>query len=167
MQSSVPDSETSNRSSKIERFLLAVLSSRFEAITREMVNTVMKASRSGVIKNSRDMSCGLLTFDHRLLCVEDCIPVHVSALDLTTKPITEFSHPDDVSCIADPRPERPPLWYRGACSKILASAGAARDIRSRAAAAEQLVEEDRCDEQEPHNQDLVIAADAGNVQRVS
>jgi hypothetical protein len=128
--------KTSNRSSKIEPFLLAVLSSRLEAITP-------------------------------LLCVEDCIPVHVSALDLTTKPITEFSHPDDVSCIADPRHERPPLWYRGACSKILASAGAARDIRSRAPAAEQLVEEDRCDEQEPHNQDLVIAADAGNVQRVS
>ena len=90
MRSSVPDSKTSKRSSKIEPFLLSVLSSRFEAITREMVNTVMKASRSGVIKNSRDMSCGLLTFDHRLLCVEDCIPVHVSALDLTTKPISEF-----------------------------------------------------------------------------
>ena len=51
---------------------------------------IMKASRSAVIKNSRDMSCGLLTYDHRLLCVEDVVPVHVIALELTTMPITEF-----------------------------------------------------------------------------
>ena len=36
------------------------------------------------------MSCGLLTYDHRLLCVEDVVPVHVIALELTTMPITEF-----------------------------------------------------------------------------
>ena len=75
---------------RIEPFLLSVLSHRLEAISREMVNTVMKASRSAVIKNSRDMSCGLLTYDHRLLCVEDVVPVHVIALELTTMPITEF-----------------------------------------------------------------------------
>ena len=75
---------------RIEPFLLSVLSHRLEAIGREMVNTVMKASRSAVIKNSRDMSCGLLTYDHRLLCVEDVVPVHVIALELTTMPITEF-----------------------------------------------------------------------------
>ncbi|MSP83304.1 MAG: hydantoinase B/oxoprolinase family protein [Alphaproteobacteria bacterium] len=75
---------------KFEPFLLAVLSHRMEAINREMVNTVMKASRSAVIKNSRDMSCGLLTYDHRLLCVEDVVPVHVTALELTTKPISGF-----------------------------------------------------------------------------
>ena len=41
--------------------LLAVLSSRIESIIREMTNTVMKASRSSVIKNARDMSCGELS----------------------------------------------------------------------------------------------------------
>ena len=35
---------------RIEPFLLSVLSHRLEAIGREMVNTVMKASRSAVIK---------------------------------------------------------------------------------------------------------------------
>jgi N-methylhydantoinase B len=50
----------------------------------------MKASRSAVIKNARDMSCGLLTYDHRLVSVEEGIPIHITALDLTTKPITEF-----------------------------------------------------------------------------
>ena len=73
-----------------DTLLMSVLSSRFEAIIRDMTNTVMKASRSAVIKNARDMSCGLLTFDHRLVCVEEAMPIHVSALELTTKPITEF-----------------------------------------------------------------------------
>jgi N-methylhydantoinase B len=74
--------------------LLAVLSSRFESIIREMTNTVMKASRSSVIKNARDMSCGILTYDHRLVSVEEALPIHVNALELTTKPITELF--DDV-----------------------------------------------------------------------
>ena len=80
---------------KIEPFLMTVLSSRLGATIREMANTITKVSRSAVIKNSRDFSCGLLTFDHRLLCVEDGLPVHLSALDLTTRPITELF--DDVA----------------------------------------------------------------------
>ena len=76
--------------SRIDPFLMSVLSSRFEAIIREMRNTVMKASRSAVIKNARDMSCGLLSYDHRHVCVEEGIPIHISSLDLTTRPITEF-----------------------------------------------------------------------------
>ncbi|MFC3229838.1 hydantoinase B/oxoprolinase family protein [Marinibaculum pumilum] len=74
--------------------LMAVLSSRFEAIIREMVNTVMKSSRSTTITNARDFSCGLLTYDHRLVCVEEAMPIHVTALELTTAPITRLF--DDV-----------------------------------------------------------------------
>ncbi|MDE0051133.1 MAG: hydantoinase B/oxoprolinase family protein, partial [Rhodospirillales bacterium] len=81
----------------VERFdplLMAVLSRRLEAIIREMSNTVMRASRSAVITNARDMSCGILTYDHRLICVEEAMPIHVSALELTTRPITALF--DDV-----------------------------------------------------------------------
>lgn len=74
----------------IEPFMLSVLSSRLSSIVREMNATLMKSSRSSVIKNSRDFSCGLLTYDHRLLSVEDCIPIHIAALNLSTEPITEF-----------------------------------------------------------------------------
>jgi N-methylhydantoinase B len=70
--------------------LLAVLSNRFESIIREMTNTVMKASRSSVIKNARDMSCGILTYDHRLVSVEEALPIHVTALELTTQPINRL-----------------------------------------------------------------------------
>jgi len=70
--------------------LLPVLSARLSAIVREMNATLMRTSRSSVIKNSKDFSCGLLTWDHRLLSVEDCIPIHIAALEHATKPITEF-----------------------------------------------------------------------------
>src|SRR5215471_6327101 len=70
--------------------LLSVISSRIESIIREMTNTVMKASRSSVIKNARDMSCGILTYDNRLVCVEEALPIHVTALELTTRPIVEL-----------------------------------------------------------------------------
>ena len=70
--------------------LLAVLSSRFGAILREMSNGVLRASKSGVIKIARDMSCAILTYDHRLVCIEECIPVHAAAIDLTTRPLTEL-----------------------------------------------------------------------------
>ena len=83
-----------NEAADFDPILLAVLSRRLEAIIREMSNTVMRASRSAVITNARDMSCGILTYDHRLICVEEAMPIHVSALDLTTGPITELF--DDV-----------------------------------------------------------------------
>jgi N-methylhydantoinase B len=70
--------------------LLAVLSSRIKSIILEMTNTVMKASRSSIIKNARDMSCGILTYDNRLVSVEEALPIHVTALELTTKPIVEL-----------------------------------------------------------------------------
>ena len=82
--------ETTTAGQRIDPFLMSVLASRFEAIIREMTNTVMKASRSAVIKNARDMSCGLLTYDHRLVSVEEGIPIHITALDLTTRPITDL-----------------------------------------------------------------------------
>ena len=79
------------RSAKgFDPILLAVLSNRFESIIREMTNTVMKASRSSVIKNARDMSCGILTYDHRLVSVEEALPIHVTALELITQPITRL-----------------------------------------------------------------------------
>ncbi len=80
---------------RIDPFLVAVLSSRFEAIMREMTNTILKASRSAIIKNGRDFSVGLLTFDHRLISVEDGLPIHITALELSTSNVTKSF--DDIS----------------------------------------------------------------------
>src|SRR5689334_9549464 len=85
-----PARTSARKAADFDPVLLAVLSNRFESIIREMTNTVMKASRSSVIKNARDMSCGLLTYDHRLVSVEEALPIHVTGLELTTQPITKL-----------------------------------------------------------------------------
>ncbi|EHK76543.1 5-oxoprolinase [Sinorhizobium meliloti CCNWSX0020] len=82
------EAEQMNR--RVDPFLMSVLKSRFEAIVREMTLVVMRASRSAVIKNARDFSCAILTYDHRLVSVEDALPIHVMSMDLATRPITEF-----------------------------------------------------------------------------
>ena len=79
----------------IDPMLLSVLSNRFEAIMREMTNTVIKASRSAIIKNGRDFSVGILTFDNRLISVEEGLPIHISALELTTTNIVKLF--DDIT----------------------------------------------------------------------
>ena len=52
---------------RIDAFMMSVLKSRFEAIVREMTLVVMRASRSAVIKNARDFSCAILTYEHELV----------------------------------------------------------------------------------------------------
>ncbi|MFB2551851.1 hydantoinase B/oxoprolinase family protein [Ensifer soli] len=80
---------------RVDPFLMSVLKSRFEAIVREMTLVVMRASRSAVIKNARDFSCAILTYDHRLVSVEDALPIHVMSMDLATRPISELF--DDIA----------------------------------------------------------------------
>ena len=80
---------------RVDPFLMSVLKSRFEAIVREMTLVVMRASRSAVIKNARDFSCAILTYDHKLVSVEDALPIHVMSMDMATRPLTELF--DDVS----------------------------------------------------------------------
>ncbi|PSJ62642.1 hydantoinase B/oxoprolinase family protein [Kumtagia ephedrae] len=80
---------------RVDPFLMSVLKSRFEAIVREMTLVVMRASRSAVIKNARDFSCAILTFDHKLVSVEDALPIHVMSMDMATRPLTELF--DDIA----------------------------------------------------------------------
>lgn len=80
---------------RIDPFLMSVLKSRFEAIVREMTLVVMRASRSAVIKNARDFSCAILTYDHQLVSVEDALPIHVMSMDMATRPLTELF--DDIA----------------------------------------------------------------------
>lgn len=84
------NADSAGRPPEIEPFLLSVLSARLSATVREMNSTLVRTSRSSLIKNARDFSCGLLTYDHRLLTVEDCIPIHIAGLNLATEPITGF-----------------------------------------------------------------------------
>ena len=80
---------------RVDPFLMSVLKSRFEAIVREMTLVVMRASRSAVIKNARDFSCAILTYGHRLVSVEDALPIHVMSMDMATRPLTDLF--DDIA----------------------------------------------------------------------
>ena len=76
---------------RVDPFLMSVLKSLFEAIVREMTLVVMKASRSAVIKNAKDRSCAILTYDHRLVSTEEALPNYAPSMDKATRPITELS----------------------------------------------------------------------------
>ncbi|MGO9773615.1 MAG: hydantoinase B/oxoprolinase family protein [Roseiarcus sp.] len=80
---------------RVDAFLMSVLKSRFEAIVREMTLVVMRASRSAVIKSARDFSCAILTYDHKLVSVEEALPIHVMSMDKATRPTTELF--DDIA----------------------------------------------------------------------
>ncbi|SNB73859.1 N-methylhydantoinase B [Arboricoccus pini] len=90
-----PALESASDTRRVDPFLMAVLKSRFEAIVREMSLVVLKASRSAVIKNGRDFSCAILTYDCRLVSTEDALPIHVTSMDLAIRPILEFF--DDIA----------------------------------------------------------------------
>jgi N-methylhydantoinase B len=89
MHTTAPPASTT-RVTRVDPMLMAVLKSRFEAIVREMTLVVMRASRSAVIKNGRDFSCAILTYDHRIMSTENALPIHVASMNLVTTPITEL-----------------------------------------------------------------------------
>jgi len=76
--------------SNIDPFLMSVLSSRFQSITREMTNTLLKSGRSGVLNTARDFTCAVATADNRLIHSEEGLPVHVIGIENTSKPMTEL-----------------------------------------------------------------------------
>lgn len=72
---------------------LALLSNRFEGIARKMANTLLRASRSGVINMAGDFSCCIVTRGDELLAAADSLPIHVlSGPDLMARAMRGF-HP--------------------------------------------------------------------------
>jgi N-methylhydantoinase B len=71
----------------------AVLANRFEAIVREMMNTLFRAGRSAVLNMARDFSCCVVTADDQLLAAAEGLQVHVLGAGLQTASMREL-HPD-------------------------------------------------------------------------
>ena len=78
---------------RLDPITVAVLANRFDAIVREMSNTLLRAARSAVIASARDFSCTIATADDRLLSTAESIPVHVLGSDLQTRSMRDL-HPD-------------------------------------------------------------------------
>lgn len=89
-------SDTQTKSQSAEDFdpiLAAVLANRFEAIVREMMNTLFRAGRSSVLNMARDFSCCVVTADDQLLAAAEGLQVHVLGAGFQTASMREL-HPD-------------------------------------------------------------------------
>ncbi|MCZ6838124.1 MAG: hydantoinase B/oxoprolinase family protein, partial [Alphaproteobacteria bacterium] len=84
----------SEKAAGMDGVKLALLSNRFEGISRKMGNTLMRTGRSGVLNIARDFSCCILTSDHELTAVAESLPIHVlSGPDIMAASMQEF-HPE-------------------------------------------------------------------------
>jgi N-methylhydantoinase B len=88
-------SSTSAQAQKgeIDPIMLAVISNRFEAIVREMTNTLFRTGRSSVLNMARDFSCSIVTADNELLAAAEGLQVHVLGAGLQTASMGEL-HPN-------------------------------------------------------------------------
>jgi N-methylhydantoinase B len=72
---------------------LAVITSRFRGIVRQMANTLFRTSRSGVLNIAHDFSCTILTRDSEFLVMADSLPIHIMrGPDIMARWMKEF-HP--------------------------------------------------------------------------
>ena len=73
---------------------LALLSNRFEGISRAMMNTLLRTARSAILNTARDFSCCILTGGDEMLAMAESLPIHVmSGPDLIARYLKEM-HPE-------------------------------------------------------------------------
>jgi N-methylhydantoinase B len=89
----VSESRTAAADAGLDRVLVAVLANRFEAIVREMTNTLFRTGRSAVLNMARDFSCSIVAADDQLLAAAEGLQVHVLGAGLQTASMREL-HPD-------------------------------------------------------------------------
>jgi N-methylhydantoinase B len=70
--------------------LAAVLVKRFETITRQMTNTLLRSGRSGVLNNGRDFSCAIVTADNRPIVAAEGLPIHVIGIEMIGQAMVEL-----------------------------------------------------------------------------
>jgi N-methylhydantoinase B len=78
---------------QLDPTLMAVLAHRFEAIVREMTNTLFRTGRSSILNMARDFSCAIITADDQLFAAAEGLQVHVLGAGLQTSSMREL-HPD-------------------------------------------------------------------------
>jgi len=78
---------------ELDPTLMAVLAHRFEAIVREMTNTLFRTGRSSILNMARDFSCAIITADDQLFAAAEGLQVHVLGAGLQTSSMRTL-HPD-------------------------------------------------------------------------
>jgi N-methylhydantoinase B/oxoprolinase/acetone carboxylase alpha subunit len=79
------NTESRAADSDIDSVLLAVLANRFDAIVREMTNTLFRTGRSAVLNTAKDFSCSIVTADNDLLASVEGLQIHVFGASLQTE----------------------------------------------------------------------------------
>lgn len=80
---------------EMEPYLMTILSKKFEMITRDMTQTLLKSARSGVINSARDFSSAITLYDGRQFMIDEGVPIHLGNVHLT--PQYAIEHFDDIS----------------------------------------------------------------------
>jgi len=78
------------KAAQIDPLLMVVLSKRFEAISREMANTMLRTGRSGNINTAKDFSCGITDGKAKMVCVDEGLPVHIVGAGLAAKVMADL-----------------------------------------------------------------------------
>jgi N-methylhydantoinase B len=74
----------------LDPVLLAVIANRFEAIVREMTNTLQRAGRSATINMARDFSCAIVTGENDLLASAEGLPAHIYGMHMQTQSMCDL-----------------------------------------------------------------------------
>jgi N-methylhydantoinase B/oxoprolinase/acetone carboxylase alpha subunit len=64
----------------VDRVTLRVLGGAFNAIAKEMAQTLYRMSNSSIIRESEDIGCGIFGVDGRELCESETSPMHIGSL---------------------------------------------------------------------------------------
>ncbi len=75
---------------QFDPMLLAVLSNRFDAIVREMTNTLLRTGRSALLNTARDFSCAITDTGGRLVTSAEALPIHVTGSELQAQSMMRF-----------------------------------------------------------------------------
>jgi len=78
---------------RIDPATLAVIANRFDAIVREMTNTMLRSARSAVINVARDFSCSIVSAEDELIASAEGLPAHIFGSSLQCAALRR-THPD-------------------------------------------------------------------------
>ncbi len=85
---------------KIEPFLMSILAGRFNAITKEMSNTLMRSGRSTVLNTAKDFSAAITDERSRIVFIAEGLPIQLAAVNLIPRAVIDLFgddvHPGDV-----------------------------------------------------------------------
>lgn len=89
------DDTTDQTAEGMEPHLLTILSKKFEMVTRDMTQTLLKSARSGVINSARDFSSAVTLHDGRQFMIDEGLPAHLGNVHFT--PRYTLSKFDDIA----------------------------------------------------------------------